>query len=77
MSRRASVAAIGMPLVPRDHHNAGFPGTPRTIAGWRPLPAAACHITPLRLCDRKLADEAVKWGSKQVAYAFEGCPICV
>ena len=30
----------------------------RTIAGWKPLPAAACQITPLRLRRRSRARPA-------------------
>jgi hypothetical protein len=36
-------------LFPRITDNAEARACARTIAGWKPLPAAACQITPLRL----------------------------
>jgi hypothetical protein len=36
-------------LFPGITDNAEALGYARTIAGWKPLPAAACQITPLRL----------------------------
>jgi hypothetical protein len=36
-------------LFPGITDNAAAQECARTIAGWKPLPAAACQITPLRL----------------------------
>jgi hypothetical protein len=36
-------------LFPGITDNAEARACARTIAGWKPLPASACHITPLRL----------------------------
>ncbi len=40
-------------LFPGITDNAAARECARTIAGWKPLPAAACQITPLRLRRRR------------------------
>ena len=45
-------------LFPGISDNAEARAGARTIAGWKPLPAAACQITPLRLRRRSRARPA-------------------
>jgi hypothetical protein len=45
----ARVRRLTSKLFPGVTDNAKARECARTIAGWKPLPAAACQITPLRL----------------------------